>query len=56
MKLLYKYVKYNDANDIDLKGWARSKWNAPLAMENDARAALVGEWQYGARDKVPTIW
>jgi glucokinase len=48
MKLLYKYVKYNDANDIDLKGWARSKWNAPLAMENDARAALVGEWQYGA--------
>lgn len=48
MKLLYKYVKYNDANDLDLKGWARSKWNAPLAMENDARAALVGEWQYGA--------
>ncbi|MEO0006967.1 MAG: hypothetical protein RJA20_1163 [Bacteroidota bacterium] len=48
MRLLYKYVKYNDANDLDLKGWARSRWNAPLAMENDARAALVGEWQYGA--------
>ncbi len=48
MKLLYKYVKYNDANDLDLKGWARDRWNTPLAMENDARAALVGEWQYGA--------
>jgi glucokinase len=48
MRLLYKYVKYNDANDLDLLGWARQKWNAPLVMENDARAALVGEWQQGA--------
>jgi glucokinase len=48
MRLLYKYVKYNDANDLDLTAWARAKWGAPLAMENDARAALVGEWQYGA--------
>lgn len=48
MRLLYKYVKYNDANDLDLSAWAKEKWNAPLAMENDARAALVGEWQHGA--------
>jgi glucokinase len=48
MKLLYKYVKYNDANDLDLVGWAKKKYNAPLVMENDARAALVGEWKYGA--------
>jgi glucokinase len=48
MRLLYKYVKYNDANDLDLSDWARKKWQAPLVMENDARAALVGEWQYGA--------
>lgn len=48
MRLLYKYVKYNDANDVDLTAWANEKWGAPLAMENDARAALVGEWQYGA--------
>lgn len=47
-RLLYKYVKYNDANDLDLVAWAKAKWDAPLAMENDARAALVGEWQYGA--------
>ncbi len=48
MRLLYKYVKYNDANDLDLTAWAKAKWGAPLVMENDARAALVGEWQYGA--------
>ncbi|MEY3194240.1 MAG: hypothetical protein RIQ78_337, partial [Bacteroidota bacterium] len=30
MQLLYKYVKYNDANDLDLLGWAKEKWNAPL--------------------------
>ncbi|MBI1226638.1 MAG: ROK family protein [Bacteroidetes bacterium] len=48
MRLLYKYVKYNDANDLDLAGWAKEKWGTTLVMENDARAALVGEWQYGA--------
>jgi glucokinase len=48
MRLLYKYVKYNDANDLDLTNWAKEKWGAPLVMENDARAALAGEWQYGA--------
>ncbi len=47
-KILSKYVKYPDARNIDLEAWARDKWNIPLAIENDARAALVGEWQYGA--------
>ena len=48
MRLLYKYVKYNDANDLDLVAWAKEKWDTPLVMENDARAALIGEWQHGA--------
>jgi len=48
MQLLYKYVKYNDANDLNLRAWAQEKWAAPLVMENDARAALLGEWKYGA--------
>src|SRR3990170_7444612 len=30
------------------KGWAMERWGVPLVLENDARAALVGEWQYGA--------
>ena len=55
MKLLYKYVKYHDANELDLTAWVQEKWNAPLVMENDARAALVGEWQYGAGQGVKDL-
>lgn len=48
MKILSKYNKYTDAQKINLKEWAFNKWKIPLALENDARAALVGEWKYGA--------
>lgn len=48
MKILSKYVKYADAHTLDLKQWAMEKWKIPLVLENDARAALLGEWQYGA--------
>ena len=47
-KILSKYVKYTDAHKIDLELWAETNWNVPLVIENDARAALLGEWQYGA--------
>ncbi|MEH0152550.1 ROK family protein [Limibacter armeniacum] len=47
-RLLTINDKYNDAVDIDLKAWAKSVWNKPLFMENDARSAMVGEWKYGA--------
>jgi glucokinase len=47
-KILSKYVKYPDAQDVDLRGWAMRRWDIPLALENDARAALMGEWQYGS--------
>lgn len=46
--ILSRYVKYPDAQAVDLNGWAREKWGIRLALENDARAALLGEWQYGA--------
>lgn len=39
--------KYNDAPDVDLVAWARDTWNLPLFLENDTRAALLGEWKYG---------
>ncbi|MFC2175817.1 ROK family protein [Bacteroidota bacterium] len=48
MKILGNYVKYGRANEFDLKQWALDAWNIPLVLENDARAALIGEWQYGA--------
>jgi glucokinase len=47
-KILSRYVKYPDAQTIDLSLWAQERWGIPLALENDARAALLGEWQYGA--------
>lgn len=48
MKILSRYVKYTDAHELDLTAWAREQFGVRLAMENDARAALIGEWQYGA--------
>lgn len=46
-RILSKYVKYPDAQDVDFSGWARDRWNIPVAVENDAKAALLGEWQFG---------
>ena len=46
--ILSKYVKYPDARDLNLDQWALDRWNIPLLIENDARAALLGEWRYGA--------
>jgi glucokinase len=47
-RVVSRYVKYTSAKEFDFSGWASKEWGVPLAMENDARAALVGEWQYGA--------
>jgi glucokinase len=47
-KILSDYVKYKDTNDLNLHNWAKEKFNAPIFFENDSRAALIGEWQYGA--------
>jgi glucokinase len=47
-KVLSKYVKYPDAQDVDFSKWALDRWNIPVALENDAKAALMGEWQFGS--------
>lgn len=47
-KVLSKYVKYPDAQDVDFSRWATERWNIPVAVENDAKAALIGEWQFGS--------
>lgn len=41
-------AKYDDAPELDLRSWVRECWNVEFAMDNDARAAAVGEWLYGA--------
>lgn len=47
-RVVSRYVKYTSAAGFDFNDWAKRTWGLPLAMENDARAALIGEWQYGA--------
>ena len=40
--------KFADAPDLDLAGWAKSTFGLKLAIENDARMALLGEFAAGA--------
>lgn len=47
-RVLAEYGKYADAPNLDLRAWAKQEFNLPLAIENDARMALIGEWKFGA--------
>lgn len=47
-RVLAEYGKFADAMSLDLRDWARKEFNLPLAIENDARMALIGEWRAGA--------
>ncbi|MBV9659101.1 MAG: ROK family protein [Verrucomicrobia bacterium] len=43
------FGKYDDTATLDLAGWCRATLDGlPLATENDARLALLGEWSCGA--------
>ncbi|HEX5153530.1 MAG TPA: ROK family protein [Parafilimonas sp.] len=39
--------KFNDVVDMNLSEWVSNTWHTDLEMENDARCALIGEWQFG---------
>ncbi|MET0462071.1 MAG: ROK family protein [Chitinophagaceae bacterium] len=47
-KVLSTNHKYDDAPGLDLEAWFRSSWDAAFCLDNDARLATLGEWQYGA--------
>ncbi|MDN5217084.1 ROK family protein [Fulvivirgaceae bacterium BMA12] len=47
-KIISDYVKYPDAQKVDIRQWASYHWGISAKLENDSRAALLGEWQYGA--------
>ena len=53
--VLSEYVKYTDANTFDFNRWALEEWSVPVILENDARAALVGEWKFGAGKEYANI-
>jgi glucokinase len=40
--------KYSDAQSLNLNFWCRKAFSLPFAIENDARMAMIGEWQFGA--------
>jgi glucokinase len=46
-RVLAEYGKFADAMNLDLRAWAHQEFHLPLAIENDARMALVGEWKHG---------
>jgi len=47
-KVISTNGKYEDALSIDLAAWSMAEFGLPLAIENDARLALMGEWYAGA--------
>ncbi|MFI5391957.1 MAG: ROK family protein, partial [Bacteriovoracales bacterium] len=47
LKILAINEKYSDLVGFNIKSWAQESFNLPFVLENDARAALYGEWQYG---------
>ncbi|MBD2871832.1 ROK family protein [Paenibacillus arenilitoris] len=47
-QVLSIHEKYEDAIGYSFDGWVRERFAMPFAMENDARAALIGETAYGA--------
>jgi len=42
------FGKFDDAAGFDLGPWAQQTLGLPLIVDNDARAALIGEWRAGA--------
>lgn len=46
--ILDNFGKFGDASALDLRAWAERTFGLLLAIDNDARMALIGEWRYGA--------
>ncbi|OHX63845.1 ROK family protein [Flammeovirga pacifica] len=46
-KVLAINAKHEEASSFNFNAWAQDKYHLPIVMENDARTALVGEWQHG---------
>lgn len=42
------YGKFEDAPELDLPQWAWERFHLPIVMEQDSKAALIGEVMYGA--------
>lgn len=47
-KVTRTFQKFDDLVGFDLQAWSQSAFGLPCSIENDARAALIGEWHHGA--------
>lgn len=47
-RMLHANAKYDFLRDFDLSAWSLRKFGHPAAVDNDARAALVGETSTGS--------
>ncbi len=47
-KVISTNEKYDDACQFNFNHWIEQNWNVPFYIDNDARLAVVGEWQQGA--------
>jgi len=47
-RVVLEHGKYPDAPTLNLRQWAADEFGLPLAIENDARMALIGEWRAGS--------
>jgi glucokinase len=47
-RILAEYGRFRDMPGLDLRAWAVAEFGKPIALENDARMAAIGEWRYGA--------
>jgi len=47
-RILDHFDKFGDVASMDLRAWAKEQLGLPLAIDNDARLALAGEWRHGA--------
>jgi glucokinase len=55
MRVISINKKFADIVNFDFNEWTQKTWGIPCVLENDARAALIGEWQYGAGKKCDNI-
>ncbi len=49
------FGKFDDTPGLDLAGWVKWHFGIPLLLDNDARAAAIGEWRRGAGQGCPDM-
>jgi glucokinase len=47
-RILAEYGRFRDMPTLNLRAWAMAELGKPIALENDARMACIGEWRAGA--------